>query len=409
MKKSFLITLIILLLIISGVIGWYFFAKKKTEVKTKVEKASEEIVIGYNADQSKGPTKAFGIWGRQGFEIAVDEINNRGGILGRKIRPVILDDQANPEISKQNMEKLIFEEKALAVIGPGNSTCALNWLELAQDNETIVITPIATATEITNRYSDRPRNFIFGIRTLDRDQVRLFIAWAIRKTNNGEIAVIYESTDYGKKGLNDVNEVLNSWGKIPCYTKAIERGQTLESLVSAIKEAKSAKADAIIFYTLSDLTAQLLKATEEVKDYNPVLIGTAANAGGLWDLAGPLASKLIFTAPVNADYNEKTKILNQKIIEKFGQPPFILSSAAAAYDAVYLIKAAIEKVGKIDKVAVRDALETLDKFEGTMRTFEKPFTKKNHDLLTPLDSFLSYWVNGKIEMIGEDISDLEIR
>jgi len=82
------------------------------------------------------------------YKMAVDEINAAGGILGKQIRPVILDDQADKNISKANMEQLIFEENAVAVIGPANSANALYWLDLAQDNEMIVISHIATATEM---------------------------------------------------------------------------------------------------------------------------------------------------------------------------------------------------------------------------------------------------------------------
>ena len=383
--------------------------QKSGGTTTEDQNEPTEIVIGYNADQSVGATKSFGVWGRQGFEVAVDEINASGGILGKKIKAVILDDKADKEISKKNMEQLIFQDKALAVVGPANSANALYWLDLAQENETIIISHVATATEITTKYAERPRNYIFGIRTLDKDQIRLFVAWAIRKTNNGKIAIIYDSTAYGTQGLKDVTEVMARWGKTPVFTKSFDKGISVEDLTKIIESAKTAGADAIISYTYADSNADVLKATDKVKNYNPVLVGTAANIAGLWQLAGPLASKLIFAAPVGAEFNENTKILNQKIIDKYGQAPFLLSSAASGYDAVYFLKTAIEKAGTTDKVAVRDAMETIGSFTGTMRVFVKPYSKQNHEFLTPRDSFLSQWVDGKIVILDEDISNLEIR
>ncbi|HXK32159.1 MAG TPA: ABC transporter substrate-binding protein, partial [Candidatus Paceibacterota bacterium] len=271
------------------------------------------------------------------------------------------------------------------------------------------INHIATASEITTLYKERSKNYIFRIATLDKEQVRLFIAWAIKETNNGKIAVIYDSTVYGTQGLKDVTEVLARWGKTPVFTRAFDRGASVESLVGVMESTKEARADAIVFYSLADSTADLLKALDQVQDYDPVIVGTAANAVNLWDLAGPLAGKLVFTSPIGADFNERTMELNQKIIDKYGIAPSLLSSAASAYDAVYFLEAAIEQAGTLDRVAVRDALENLESVQGTMRLFVKPFSKQNHEALTVKDSFLTRWVNGKVTLIDEDVSDLEIR
>lgn len=405
MNKKLLIGIVVVLVVAVG-IGIYFLVNQRTN-----QQANEpsEIVIGYNADQSTGATAAFGVLGREGVEIAVDEINAKGGVLGKKIKLVVLDDKSNQEISLKNMEQLVSQDKALAVIGPANSANALYWLEFAQDNEVIVISPIATASEITTRYEDRPRNYIFGIRVLDKEQARLFIAWAIKKTNNGKIAIIYDSTSYGMQGVKDVNEVLARWGKTPVLAKAFDRGTSVENLTKIIESAKTAGADAIVFYCLTDSSADLLKALGQVKNYNPIVVGTASNALGLWQLAGPLASKLVFTSPVTAEFNERTRELNQKIIDRYGTTPAVLSSAASGYDAVYFLKAAIEKVGKADRVAVRDAMENIESFQGTMRVFKRPFTKQNHEFLTVTDSFLSHWVDGKVVLLDEDISNLEIK
>ena len=367
-----------------------------------------EIVIGYNADQSVGATAAFGVWGRQGFQVAVDEINANGGVLGKNITAVILDDKNNASLSMQNLEQLV-SEKAIAVVGPSSSAISVSWLDYAQENELIVINHIAGASGITTKFSERPRNYIFRIANQDIEQVRLFVAWGVKETNNGKFAVIYDSTAYGTQGVKDVTEVLARWGKIPVFTKSFDRGTSVANLTKIIESARDAGADAIVFYALVDSNADLLKALGQVSGYNPVVIGTAANAVNLWALAGNLSTKLVFTSPLSADFNENAKALNQKIIDKYGKAPAILSSAASGYDSVYFLKAAIEKAGTADKTAVRDALENLGSIQAIMRVFEKPFSKQNHELLKATDAFLAHWVNGKIVLLDEDVSSLEIR
>ncbi len=367
-----------------------------------------EIVIGYNGDQSVGPTAAFGVWGRQGFQIAVDEINAAGGILGKQIRPIILDDKNNSTLSMENLEQLV-SEKALAAIGPSSSAIAVSWLDYAQNNELIVINHISGASGITTKFSDRPRNYIFRIGNQDIEQVRLFVAWGIKETNNGKFAVIYDSTPYGTQGVKDVRDVLASWGKTPVFTQSFDRGESVENLTKLLQAAKDAGANAIVFYALVDSNADLLKALDDIEDYDPVLIGTTANSVSLWALAGNLSTKLVFTSPMSADFNDNAQVLNQKIIDKYGQAPAILSSAASGYDSVYFLKAAIEKAGTTDNVGVRDAMENLDSVQAVMRVFDNPFSRQNHELLKATDVFLAHWVDGKIVLLDEDVSTLEIR
>jgi branched-chain amino acid transport system substrate-binding protein len=367
-----------------------------------------EIVIGYNADQSTGATAAFGAWGAQGFKTAVDEINANGGVLGKNITAVITDDKNNASLSMQNLKQLV-SQNAIAVIGPASSAISMSWLDYAQENELIVINPIAGASGITTKFSERPRNYIFRIANVDIESVRLIIAWGVKETNNGKFAVIYDTTAYGTQGVKDVTEVLARWGKTPVFTKSFDRGTSVANLTKIIESARDAGADGIVFYALVDSNADLLKALDNVKGYNPVVMGTAANAVNMWKLAGNLSTKLVFTSPMSADFNERANVLNQKIIAKYGKAPAILSTAASGYDAVYFLKAAIEKAGTTDGVAIRDAMENIDSYPGIMRTFARPFTKQNHELLTVTDAFLAHWVDGKIVLLNEDVSKLEIR
>src|SRR3990167_8650780 len=178
-KKIFIIsTVIFILLLIVGIFSYFFlFSPKEKEVSQMQEEPvfTGEIVIGYNADQTVSSTAAFGVSGVHGLQIAIDEINAKGGVLGKKLRAVILDDKGDKEISKKNIEQLILEDNAIAIIGPANSANALYWLDVPQNNEVTIISNIATATEMTQLYKDRPRNYIFRVSSLDNEQTRLLV------------------------------------------------------------------------------------------------------------------------------------------------------------------------------------------------------------------------------------------
>lgn len=393
---------IILVIVISIVLAGYFGSKLFFGAKT-----TEEIVIGYLANQTNPGTSSFGIAARQGFELAVDEINAKGGLLGRKIKPVIFDDKADADISRKDMEQLVLTDKAIAVVGPANSGSALNWLDLAQDNETIVLVPIATATEITQRYKDRPRNFIFRDTSLDRDQITLYVSWIVNKTHNGKIAIIHDSTPYGVNGEKDVANALSRWGKIPTLVASFDRGISITDMAKMIRNAKAAGVDGICFFGLADSTADFLKAMDLVPGYKPKITGTAA-AGDplLWKLAGKSSENLIFATgkDLNADYSAFEKKLEAKFPKKTTTTP---GSATASYDLMNFLADAINKAGVIDREKIQESLENLSDVKGVFRTFKKPFTHDRHEAFTLDDLGLVHWKDGKLVL--EDSLKLEIR
>jgi len=386
----------------------YFYSDMK-RAETAPEEPKEDIVIGYNAPLTVNSVADFGIAGRQGFEIAIDEINARGGILGHRVRGVILDDKGDKELSKKNMEQLIFQDKALAVVGPGNSGNALYWLDLPQENEVIQIVHIATATEITKRFEDRPRNYIFRLSGLDIEQVRVLIAWSLKKAEKGRIAVLHDTTGYGTQGAKDVTEVLARWGKTPALVRGFEKTSTEAQLVAYIEAARDAGADVLYLYSLADSNAALVKALDKVEGYDPIVLASASIAvKQFWDLAGPLAERVHFSSPLYAEYNAGTKRLNQKIVDRYGTPPPTFSTAAYGYEAVLMLESAIVRARSLDRRAVRDALEGTVRFEGT-RVYEKPFSKDDHEGSSIEYVFLARWDDGDVKRLNEETAGLEIR
>ena len=368
-----------------------------------------EIVIGYNADQSVSSTAGFGKSGVHGLEIAIDEINAKGGVLGKKLKPVILDDKGDKEISKKNIEQLIFQDKAVAIIGPANSANALYWLDIPQNNEVTIISNIATATEITTKFKDRSKNYIFRVSSLDNEQIRLLVAWMVKKTNNGKIAIVHEATPYGTKGAKDVSEVLARWGKTPVLVKPFEKTATDGDLVKIVRSAKDYGADGIYTYGYADTTANFLKALDKVEGYKPVITGAAANRMiEIWDKAGSLATLLYLPAGVTADANEYAKELDKKVLEKFGTTP-IFSTVAQTYDIVQLLSSAIAKAGTDDRRAVRDAYESVENVQGVVKFYAKPYSKESHEALSINELSIAHWVDGKLMKIDEDTSGLIIK
>lgn len=353
-----------------------------------------EIKIGYNADQSASGAAELGLSGRYGFEAAIEDINAKGGVIGRKLVAVIRDDAASPPKSIQNMNELIDNEKVAAIVGPTNSGNALAWLHIPQDKKVPVVSHVATATEITARYAKKDQNFIFRVSMVDREQLALLTAYAVKASKDKKIAIIADSTGYGRAATDDLLDILNLHGLKPVGLEKFGPKDT--DMTSQLAKLKAAGADMVISGSLADATAQVLRSMEKM-DYYPGLLSTWGSINSpLVNIAGPkLAEKTIFAASTTEDATPKAAALHKRLVAKHPNMPAFVS-AAQGYDAVMLIAAAIAKAGSTDGEKIAAAMEDLGEVAGIIKTYNKPFSKTHHEALGVADFHLAQWKDGRV-------------
>ncbi|MBA4221448.1 MAG: amino acid ABC transporter substrate-binding protein [Methylobacterium sp.] len=363
--------------------------------------AQNEIKIGYNADQSASGAAELGLSGLYGFQAAIDDLNAQGGVLGRKIVGVVRDDAGAPPKSIQNMNELIDNEKVAAVVGPTNSGNALAWLHIPQQKKVPVISHVATATDITARYAKEPQNYIFRVSMVDREQLALLAAYAVKASKSKNIAIIADTTGYGQAATKDLQEILTLHGIKPV---GIEKfGPKDTDMTSQLAKLKAAGADMIITGSLADATAQVLKSMEKM-DYYPGLLSTWGSINTpLVNIAGPkLAEKTIFAASTTEDASDRAAALHKRLVAKHPNMPAFVS-AAQGYDAVMLIAAAIKQAGGTEGPKLQAALENLGAVQGIIKTYEKPFSKEQHEALGVADFHLAQWKDGRVVKLDDAV------
>lgn len=364
---------------------------------------AQDIRVGFNADQSGTAVAELGIAARHGFDLAIEDINKAGGVMGRKLVGIIRDDTGQPPKSIQNMTELIDSEKVIAVVGPANSGNALAWLHLPQQKKIPVIVPVATATDITRRYTGESQNYIYRVSMVDREQVALLLAYAVKATKNKKIAFIADSTGFGQQGVKDLTEVLAMHGQQPV---AVEKfGPKDTDMTSQLAKIRDAGADTVVVYGLADANAQLLRSMEKI-NYFPVTLGTWGNMSTpLLNIAGKkLSEHIIFATSTAEDSNARAVALAARVRERYPQMPTFVA-AAQSYDSVMLLAAAIKQAGTTDGAKVAAALETgLPETQGIIKLYRKPFTKAEHDALSVSDFHLARWKDGKVTTYSDAIT-----
>ncbi len=363
---------------------------------------SAPIKLGYNADQSATGAAELGLSGRYGFEAAIEDINAKGGVMGRQLVGVIRDDTGAPPRSIQNMNELIDSEKVAAIVGPTNSGNALAWLHIPQQKKVPVISHVATATEMTTRYAGQPQNYIFRVSMVDREQLALLAAYAVKGSKTGKIAIIADSTGYGQSAAKDLVEILALHGIKPSANEKFGPKDT--DMTSQLAKIRASGADMVLAGSLGDANAHILKSMEKM-DYFPGLLGTWSSINTpLLNIAGrKLSERIIFAASTTEDANPRAAELNKRLVAKYPNMPAFVS-AAQGYDAVMILAAAIEKAASTDGEKIQQALENLGPVQGIVKNYDPAFTKQRHEALTVADFHLATWRDGRVVVVDDDVT-----
>lgn len=312
----------------------------------------EEIKIGVILPLS-GKVMLYGTQARDAINMAIDEINAKGGVLdGKKLRPVIIDNEANPEKSKDFFNKLVSKDRVSAIIGPLTSDSSLAVAPEAQKNKIVMITPTSTNEKVT-----QTGDYIFRACYTDTFQALVDAKFAWSNLNAKKAAVLFDSTSDYSKGLmkSFISDFSSLGGEIPVIESYTDQTKDFNDQLSKIKETK---VDVIY---IPDYYNSVIKVAKQIKsaDINTTLLGT----DGWEDIASNAGDEVLGSYFSNHYTNNYIDTDVKKFAENYKSKYKVDSNAFAAlsYDSVYLLADAIEKAGSSDSEKVRDALMQTDK------------------------------------------------
>lgn len=330
--------------------------------QTQNEKSGpSEIKIGMIGPLT-GPVAQYGGSMKQAIELAVEEINNRGGIVGAQVKLIIEDDASVPAQSVAAAEKLVTQDEVLLVIAAYNSSCVLANMEVTRREKVPQINPIAVATNITESGNE----FIFRNCATNPMQVNQLANYVFENMDLNKFAIIHENTDYGKGIAEAFIEAAQKAGKEILTVETYNPGDT--DFYAQLTKIKNVKPDGMVIGGNLTEGAQITKQSKE--------LGLDIQKFGMGGLSSPEFDKLadgsndgmIVTSYFELNTpNPLAKEFINNYNAKWGKYPDMF--AAATYEAMYIAKAAIENAEYIDDLAqyrinVRNALRDLIELPG---------------------------------------------
>lgn len=364
---------------------------------------AQDIKISYNGDISGSPSAESGQIGVLGISAAVDDINKRGGVLGRKLTFLVRDDLGQPPKSIQNMTDLIDRERVAVVFGPTNSGNALAWKHIANQKKMPVLVSSASSTAITEPAGNNP-NYLFRISMVDRDQAAALVAYAAKSPQSKKIGFFVETTGYGQAGLKDMEQIAALHGIKPAVIEKFDARDT--DMTSQLGKAKAAGVDTLVVWAQAAPLGHLVRSMEKI-DYMPRVLTTwAASFSGFPQVAGnKLMEWPVFLTTSSEAKSPAAKSLLERIGPKLANPSMFWA-ATQAYDTVLVWAAAAEQAKSLDGEAVRRALENLQQpVDGLVKQYTQPFSAANHEGLQAQDYHWSRWQGGVVVDFKDPVLD----
>lgn len=287
---------------------------------------------------------------KNGLELAVKEVNASGGILGHKIENTVMDTQSNPGIAKGLAQKAV-DQDVFAVFGPVFSGSIL--VSMAETRRAEI--PNFTGGEASS-ITQQGNPYIFRTSFTQANampKVARYIAGGLRAKT---AAVIYVNNDFGKGGNEAIVKALEGRRIKVVADISTDAGQI--DFSAPVLKAKQTDPDVVFVYTNEEESARALRELRKQGWSKPIVGETTLTGQKVIDLAGDAANGVIGHVGLTVDApNPPLRAFRAKFEKEYKYTPD--HNGIKGYTGLYILKAAIEKVGKLDRVAVAKALHGL--------------------------------------------------
>ncbi len=356
-----------------------------------------------NSGPVTGPASFAGKSIKMGAEMAVDEINAKGGILGKKIKFIQYDDAGAPPRGVANVRRIGLKDGCVAMIGGYHSTVALAMRAPIHEIKMVYVGVIAANTKVIE--NGRNPNWMFRVSAKDRWVSKYLVAEALKRSPGNKVGIMYENTGWGRGAFPDIQAALREKNLKEVGAETFNWKDT--DMTPQLMRLRDAGAESLVMWGLDREGNQIMRSLQKI-GWNPVKIGAWGFAGNLGELAGKLANCALIMQTYSwmGKLEPKAQKLYDIMQKKYGikkQEDIRMGSGVAdAYDAIHIIAKAIEIAGSFDRQKVYDAMFKV-KYQGLVMNYNPAFerTEERHDAILPSAYKMTAWYDGKILPIDQ--------
>jgi branched-chain amino acid transport system substrate-binding protein len=358
---------------------------------------AEDLKIGLVAALS-GQSAQSGEAITRGLNIAIDEINAKGGVLGQKVVLIKRDDESSPPKGVTAARELISNEKVVALFGGIDTPVSLAIVPIANQNKKPFMGVWAAGTNITK--NGATPNYVFRVSAQDDLVDIALIKYAMSKYNSKNPGLVLVNNPWGESNEKGLKAAALAANISIAGVEKLEQSDV--DVTPQLNRLKTAGADALILVANAAPGAQMMKSRERMSWAVPVISHWGISGGRFDELVGPTAGDVHFIQTYSF-FSPPTPV-SEKIMSELNKRYGVKTAAdiiapvgtANAYDAMQLLALAIEQAKSTDGEAIRQALEQIESYTGLIKTYNKPFASAAHEAIAPEDYVMVRYDAGKI-------------
>ncbi|MBC7991834.1 MAG: ABC transporter substrate-binding protein [Rhizobacter sp.] len=365
--------------------------------------AAEPIKIGLITALS-GQSALAGEAISRGLQVAIDEINAKGGLLGgRQLELVRRDDESNPAKGVLATRELIFREKVTVLFGGLDTPVSMAIVPLVNQEKVPFVGPWAAGTAITKNGANP--NFAFRVSAVDEIVNVGMLAYAQKTFKTTKPGMILINNPWGESNEKGLKAALAAKGVTAAGIEKFEGSDV--DMVPQLTRLKAAGADTLFLVANVGPSAQVVKSLDRMGWKVPIVSHWGPAGGRFTELAGPSGKDVHFVQTYS--FFGKQGPVGERVIKavmtKYPavKGPGDITPAvgvANAYDGMHLAALAITAAGSTEGNAVRQGFYKIERYEGLIKTYVKPFADGRHDAVGPEDYVWAQFIDNRILPVG---------
>jgi len=350
---------------------------------TQTAGSKEPLVIAIDADLSVRGSQAGGAIYR-GVQLAVEEINQKGGLLGRPLRVIARDHVALAPMGRQNVEHFAAMPSVLAIVGGMHTAVITEELETIHRLKIPYLIPWAAGQGLID-HDHRP-SYTFRV-SINDGHVAPFLMERARKLG-GHVVVLLENSTWGRSNEAALRPII---AKLPPNTVSIDWFNGGEpSFDARLATPPYRDASAIVLVANSQEGKLIVQAMARQEKPLPIFAHWGLTGADFWKQTQTelQKTKLHFVQSILMDETQMHPKLPQFVKlyrQRYALAPDVAipspTGTVHAYDLIHLLARAVTQAKSTDRAAIQNALESLPAHAGLLRDYKPAFTKVRHDAL----------------------------
>lgn len=300
-----------------------------------------------------GAASSYGQSSQKGLQLLEEQINKAGGINGKQVKFLSVDDEGKAASAVTGGQKLINNDKVVAIVGPVTSTCANSLAPICQQDQVPMITGTGTNEKITTA-----GDFIFRTCFIDPFQGKVMAKFATEDLKSKTAAILYNNGDDYSKGLADAfKSSFTSKGGSIVDTETYNTGD--KDFNAQLTKIAPKNPDVLFLPDYYSTVAVIMKEARSTGIKSTFLGGDGFDSPQLFSIGGDAVNGAYFSNHYSSDDTSPEVVQFIKDYKaKFNSEPDAF--AALTYDAGKVLLESIKKAGSTDPTAIKDALKSYD-------------------------------------------------